>query len=105
MERRHQCDVCCEKFEKRKDLRRHIRHRRKIFDCEHCDRKFCNINNLQKHLRSQIGSSRNIDVNSPITSRTGFENDIDFRNVYQEHISQICDKKSNYKFGIKPQLL
>ena len=99
MGRKHQCDICYKKFERSKGLRRHIKYRRKILECEHCNRKFCNIDNLQKHLRSvrSAGISKNIDLNSSITPRTGFENDIGFKNVFQENISKICGKISNFK--------
>ena len=97
MERRFRCNICCQLFSKSKGLRRHIYRRKKILECEYCKKVFCNIDNLQKHIRSHVQTSKNINTDSVISTETGFENESAYRDIIQQNISKISTKNSNFK--------
>ena len=80
---------CDKTFNKVCDLERHTRNRKDLL-CHHCNRTFCNEHHLGKHLRS-ISEPKIITKNyqTPIHSKTGYEDDPKFQELLQEKTKYI----------------
>ena len=78
------CSKCDVTFHQARDLDRHIK-KRKDLTCHHCNKTFCNEFHLSKHLRT-INEPKIItrNYNSPIHSKTGFEDDPKFQELLEE---------------------
>ena len=78
------CSKCDVTFRVVRDLDRHIK-KRKDLSCHHCNKTFCNEFHLSKHLRT-INEPKIItkNYNSPIHSKTGFEDDPKFQELLEE---------------------
>ena len=94
--KKRRCGYCKKVFFRSRDLRRHERVRKNI-DCIHCNRRYCNLSDLQKHLRSVNTSISNIDLNNPLSPRTGYEYYAEYQQVIERNINRITDKESIYK--------
>ena len=97
------CNKCGAQFRQHRDLLRHEKNRKDV-TCTHCDRIFCNITHLNRHLRTiQAGGGGidNVDLNQRIQPETGYENDDEYKSILSNKAAEINNFEqisSNYKF-------
>ena len=96
------CPECSAHFFKVRNLIQHRKNTAKV-SCNHCERRFCSNNELQKHLRSirrkpnedtssQTDEARIPDLNQRIYPETGYENEPGYTDLVKHKMNEIKDR-------------
>ena len=94
--KKRKCEYCKKIFTRFRDLRQH-QNQRKDLECFHCNNKYCNVSDLQKHLRTINKSISNIDLDNPINPSSGYEQYDAFHELLERNANKIGDRKDVYK--------
>ena len=93
--RKNICSICKLVFRQRRDLARHEK-RRKLIECTHCSKTFCNNEHFQKHLRTintpRTGSG--IDLDTPIYPESGYKQYEGYEALVREKNRDIRDRET-----------
>ena len=83
------CPNCKATFTRQSDLNRHIKSRRDI-TCNHCSRKFCSNEHLQRHIRTIHRENQRIsNLNQRINAATIYEDTKEYQQVIKQHYNEI----------------
>ena len=103
------CKVCEKTFQSGRGFAHHQQKGKTVYNCQECQKKFCNQFDLSKHLRADhviIEDAVDFDMANPICPETGFESTEGYRNEFDHHFNVIASrtKKSLWHMIVNKQL-
>ena len=98
--RKFQCEICQQTFDRLERLQKHQKNPK--IPCNCCSKKFCNFDQHQKHLRTQIKPvTSTVNINQRIQPLTFYNGDAGFQAIRLGKLQEIQDwEKYGRKFKI-----
>ena len=99
---KRECGTCGKGFHLIKHLKNHMRNGKRK-DCDICSKPFCHEVELERHKRTEHVGGHIVDgdLNQPIYTRTGHEDDENYKEEIQAHWNEIRDYKKEVEFDIE----
>ena len=91
------CSHCWTTFKRCRELEHHLKKREKYACGSHCDRQFCNFDQLRQHKNSvQQEKDGEVDYDVSIAEMTGYEEDPKLLDLIIAHEGEINDNIESF---------